>query len=281
MLNENQLQLIKMLIAHNADVNARDAEDNSTPLHYSVRQNTLPPQVIDIIKLLIEKGADPDATDDDGRTFLHWAPSFFTPQLYHELVTYFDSIGRKKSWKMVTSHSFTHLHCTVIKFEPLLDTLKIFKKNDINFNAQDNDGDSVMFDAIEAGRSAEFLQTLFTFGADWRVPNKKQENALHIAALTGNLSALKLFISLDCDVNATNKFGYTPLHNVFLGHFDDKREAPCMADHEIVEQLLMNGADVNVNDNDGNLAIDLARDRWKIGKTENHTLKLLETYQAI
>ncbi|CAL8124246.1 unnamed protein product [Orchesella dallaii] len=266
---------LKLFIELGCDVNAKNI-DGHTPLHNAFLGQKdgeeMTEHEIEIVKLLIENGADPDAVDQQGRTFLHNAPYFLTPELYDQLIMFLDSSGRKDSLKVRDFHNWSHLHHAVANFDPLPSTLNKFKSNGIDFNGQDNDGDSVVFDAIEGGRNAEFLRTLFKYGADWRILNKTQENALHAAALYGNVSALKLFIQLGCDVNATNIEGRTPLHNVFLG----ETNSADMKEHEIVVILLKERVDVTVKDTQGKTAIELAKERLVSGKVKQETVKILE-----
>ncbi|CAL8124248.1 unnamed protein product [Orchesella dallaii] len=268
---------LKLFIELGCDVNAKNI-DGHTPLHNAFLGQKdgeeMTEHEIEIVKLLIENGADPDAVDQQGRTFLHNAPYFLTPELYDQLIMFLDSSGRKDSLKVRDFHNWSHLHHAVANFDPLPSTLNKFKSNGIDFNGQDNDGDSVVFDAIEGGRNAEFLRTLFKYGADWRILNKTQENALHAAALYGNVSALKLFIQLGCDVNATNIEGRTPLHNVFLG----ETNSADMKEHEIVVILLKERVDVTVKDTQGKTAIELAKERLVSGKVKQETVKILEKY---
>ncbi|CAL8116857.1 unnamed protein product [Orchesella dallaii] len=272
--HEKQFELIQLLISHKVDLNERDS-DSSTPLHYAVAREQVPPRVIEIVKLLIENGADPDAVNQHGLTFLHRAPYFLTPEIYDELIVFFYSSVWKDYLTLLTPHNHSHLHNSVVKFVPLPSTLDIFKSIGIDFNGQDNDGDSVVFLAIEGGRNAEFLSTLFEYGSDWKIPNKNQENALHIAALYGNVSALELFISFGCDVNAKNTEGRTPLHNAFLA---EKNAEDIMTEHEIVVMLLKECVDVCAKDTNGKTPIDLARERLVSGKVKQKTVELLEKY---
>ncbi|CAL8116379.1 unnamed protein product [Orchesella dallaii] len=61
--HEKQLEFIQVIIAHNVDVNERDSK-GWTPLHYAVRQEQVPPHVKEIVKLLVDNGADPTSIPD-------------------------------------------------------------------------------------------------------------------------------------------------------------------------------------------------------------------------
>jgi hypothetical protein len=58
----NNLALVNLLVAHHADVNAADAS-GYTPLFTSSAE---------IAKVLLNHGANPNAVDKEGRTFLHY-----------------------------------------------------------------------------------------------------------------------------------------------------------------------------------------------------------------
>lgn len=68
---EPNIEIIKLLIENGADVNQTN-EHKSTPLHYAVE---LKNKGTEIIKLLIDKGADVNAKDSAGNTPLHCAVS--------------------------------------------------------------------------------------------------------------------------------------------------------------------------------------------------------------
>ena len=69
---------------------------------------------------------------------------------------------------------------------------------------------------------------------------KAPDISIHIAAIKGNVEAVKQHLSAGTDVNTKNKEGATPLHRAaYNGHI------------EIAELLISKGADVNAKDNAG------------------------------
>jgi uncharacterized protein len=61
--SDASIEVVSTLLSHNADVNARDSDQQWTPLHFAARD-----QRADLVKALLEAGAVVDATDSFGNT---------------------------------------------------------------------------------------------------------------------------------------------------------------------------------------------------------------------
>ncbi|ODN03147.1 Ankyrin repeat domain-containing protein 49 [Orchesella cincta] len=168
--NGRQLEFIRCLIAHNADLNARGVY-GLTPLHIAVCSWKAHSNVFEVICTLIKHGADPDAVTEHGSTLLHIAAHQLPSMVFHELVEFLVSIGRTKSFNAKDSDGWTVLHHTVSErhFQPRVETLEIFKAHGFDFNAITNKGISIALTAFSSGCSKNFLKILRQFGTDCEV----------------------------------------------------------------------------------------------------------------
>jgi ankyrin repeat protein len=76
----NYYEMVKLLLEKGANVSARNSK-GTTPLHNAVLMNHM-----SIVELLLAKGADINAVADDGNTPLHWAA--LTPGATSELLEF-------------------------------------------------------------------------------------------------------------------------------------------------------------------------------------------------
>jgi len=115
-----------------------------------------------------------------------------------------------------------------------------------------------------------------------RDPDPTPWNSIHVAALDGNIEAVKQHLANGTDVNVKNNFESTPLHSASGGGHKEIVELliakgadadatnssgrtplhfAAIHDHkEIAELLIAEGADVNAKDDDGSTALDIATD---------------------
>ncbi|CAL8069990.1 unnamed protein product [Orchesella dallaii] len=268
--NGKQVELIKRLLCRNTNVNAKDGK-GFTPLHLAVCEDG-PKNVIDIIHLLFAHHADPNVKDNDGRSFLHIAAKNVPPRIFQEIIMYLVSMDMTNCFNIHDTDGCTVLHVAVMymKGDPLEETLQLLKTHGVNFNAVDYVSDSVMFKAIAGGRNESFLNTLIRFGADWTILNINNNTALHYAACYNNFSAIKMFIRFNCDVNAKDKDGDTPLHEAI--NYSDTPS------YDVIHELLVNGADPRLQNNKKQSTIHIAQQKISLQKIDHRTLQLLVNY---
>ncbi|WP_438456551.1 ankyrin repeat domain-containing protein [Wolbachia endosymbiont of Kerria lacca] len=155
----------------------------------------------------------------------------------------------------------TPLHCA-IEFDELSMVDLLLTKKNINPFVEDNDGKTSL-DYAKEGKKAEILQALINnkYGSE-------QDSLLHLAAMIGEVNAVRYLIGKGVDVNVRNALHHTPLHlaagighaevvkiliregNAEIDVFDARNQTPMHyavnnKKLEIVKLLLELGADVN------------------------------------
>lgn len=137
---------------------------------------------IAIVRNLLAKGANPNATEDNGTTLMH-----------HAMRCGYDDIV-----KMLSEHPDL-IENDTIKSNPFL----------LQFNQSFIDrmcplcvfkAEKLLFNAIEKGSYAA-VEYLFSLNVSVNVVNKEGENALYCAAREGYLNIMKLLISKGAHVN--------------------------------------------------------------------------------
>lgn len=188
------IEIIKYLIEFGADVNILN-EDGDTPLHYASMEGHL-----EIVKYLIESGADVNILDKERDTPLHYASDNGNLDTVKYLIQHGAKINIQNEYDETPLHKASdNQHLKIVKF---------LLKNNANINIQNNFGDT----------------------------------PLHIASDKDNLKLVKILIenSGDINVNIKNRYGYTPLH-----------KATSRENLKIIKYLIDSGADVNIPDKDG------------------------------
>ncbi|XP_058169246.1 mediator of DNA damage checkpoint protein 1 [Anopheles ziemanni] len=135
---------------------------------------------LDIIKLLLECGADVTVKGPDGMTVLHLAAKLGQ----HEAVRMILEWGRKR----LTARD-------LLAF----------------VNGVDNGSYTALVWAAE-NRYKETIQLLLASGADVNICDKENNTALHWAAMAGCSDSMHLLLKKGCDPNVQNINGDTPLH---------------------------------------------------------------------
>jgi len=202
---EGNLEKVKFALERYGDVNIRCIYTGQTPLFKASEKGHLT-----IVKLLLKNGANLNVKDKDGATPLHVA-SYYGNQ----------------------------------------EVVKLLLVNGTNVNSQDVDGVTPLYNASKRGY-LEIVKLLLDARANVNMQTYDlRETALHIITEKDNmetdnyLEIAKLLIKFGADINATDKFGDTPLHNAIIwGHPD------------IVKFLLDTGAIVHIQNHQKETPLD-------------------------
>ncbi|XP_042895609.1 E3 ubiquitin-protein ligase MIB2 [Parasteatoda tepidariorum] len=229
---------------------------------------------LEIVRLLLAAGSSLEAQDDDGDTALHYS-AFGNQPVVMDLL-----LKKGSDIDAVNKARCSPLHVAVNKQH--LDCVKVLLKHHCNVNVQDSYGDSALHDAISKD-NLEILELLINVPEiDFTLKNKRGFNVLHHAALKGNNFATERLINKSRQiVDGKKDDGFAALHLAALnGHFNvaetllfqghceidvrnNRKQTPLLlavsqCHCPLVELLVSSGADINVEDEDGDTGLHLA-----------------------
>ncbi|CAL8124514.1 unnamed protein product [Orchesella dallaii] len=192
---------------------------------------------VDLIILVINLRVDIRDTNEHKENLLHLCAKYLTPEEYHRVVSTLVEKQQTELFPCRDKEGDIPLHVAVEHLELLDLTIQLFASAKIEFNAVNKYKNTALHRAVLFKRSERILESLIKAGADDQARGQYNRTVLHYAAESGNLTALKYFISRGHDVNVTDEDGYTPL--------DLALKFSKTNTHEMVLLLVEHGADVN------------------------------------
>lgn len=182
----DRIETVEFLIENGADLNF-GGKLEIPPLMAAANARNMP-----MAKYLLSAGADPNATDDHGRTLLHRAFNAIDCNEMLETIEFLLTIGMDIEAKDKKGHTPLHIAAK----NRCQDTVKLLLTHGGNLNARTNDG----------------------------------QTPLHVAATFHTIESISVLLKAGADVNAKTHLGLTPLHKAVsyqisttLGHI--QREA--------------------------------------------------------
>ncbi|MGH0161946.1 UNVERIFIED_CONTAM: hypothetical protein FKN15_041804 [Acipenser sinensis] len=292
---------VRVLIRHSADVNARD-KSWQAPLHVAAANKALRcAEVIiipllssvnvsdrggrtalhhavlnghvEMVNLLLEKGANINAFDKKDRRALHWAAymgksgcgavelqgctavpraCLYSRNSFHLRLLMSNESVLSAGFEIDTPDSFgrTCLHAAAAGGN--VDCVKLLLSSGADFNKKDKCGRRGihgMFPLHLAALKAhsDCCRKLLSSGFEIDTPDSFGRTCLHAAAAGGNVDCVKLLLSSGADFNKKDKCGRTPLHySAASRHF------------QCIETLVSTGTSVNAADDWGRCALHYA-----------------------
>ncbi|XP_064642010.1 E3 ubiquitin-protein ligase MIB2-like isoform X2 [Lineus longissimus] len=229
---------------------------------------------IELVKMLVNAGANLECQDEDGDTALHYSAFGNQPEVTELLLSKGSQINALNNGGCSTLHvavNKQHVKC-----------VKVLLKHKCDVNIQDSYGDTALHDAIGKDNK-EIVEVLANHpGVDFSLKNKRGFNCLHHAALKGNSHATENILA-KCPhlVDIKKEDGFGALHLASLnGHCDvadillekggadieiknNRQQTPLLLSASqghaaIVELLVSRGANIALEDEDGDTCLHLA-----------------------
>ena len=235
-VRRKHVDVVKVLIDAGADIETKD-KVSRTPLTQTSSRGALP-----LVKMLVEAGAEVHATDSYGLT-CHSIASYHG---HTETVRYLVGLPQvdlsHKDKKGFTSllAAAQHNHADVV--EVLIDA-----GADIEIRHKQH-GRSPLFLASECG-NLRVVEVLLKAGADVCVTDDTGETCLMLAAgHNGHIETVRTLLCMPgVDVNTSDRSGFTPLHRAIANKHSD-----------VVQLLIDAGADVNAQNRRGGTSLRCA-----------------------
>ncbi|XP_051172811.1 putative ankyrin repeat protein RF_0381 [Leptopilina boulardi] len=253
----NHPGLIKVLLEHGADINAKTFS-GETALHLAAAAGN-----VEVAKKLIYSGLAVDCIDNNGSIPLHYAIRNNRRSIILLLTNLPKSlINRLNS----SSLNPTLLHYAVIKNDEEFFNLAL-KNSSVDLNAKTKDGETPLHFAIIYNR-LKLIYELVKRGADVNAQSTNGETPLHFAAALGQAHSVEFLLRKAADVNSFTTSGSTPLHyaldrdrcNDIVGGYN--RPLSLLDDlkprYTIVKTLLNNQAVANFRDHSGKTPLHYA-----------------------
>ncbi|CAH0700527.1 unnamed protein product [Spodoptera exigua] len=144
---------------------------------------------VEVIRALVEAGADVDAEDRDGDRAAHHAAFGDEPAALRALAVASADLNARNRRRQ------TPLHIAVNKGH--LGVVRTLLQLAVHPSLQDSEGDTPLHDVISKKRD-DMLTLLLEHGADMTLTNNNGFNALHHAALRGNPRGVWVIVPVDC-----------------------------------------------------------------------------------
>ena len=242
------IEIVQLLLDRGADIEARDS-NRYTPLCLASRWRH-----IKIVQLLLDRGADIEARASDNRTPLclaSWCGHIEIVQLLLDRGADIKARDSDRRTPLYLASSGGHIEIAQL----LLD-------RGADIEARDSDNRTPLCLASRYGY-IKIVQLLLDRGADTEARDSDNHTPLYLACGCRYIGIVQLLLDRGANIESRNNDGETPLH-----------KAVCNNDFKTVQLLLDHGADVNVTGHGGSTPLWLA-----IHKGNEEMIQLLSSFK--
>lgn len=197
------IDMVKLLLDSGADPNLPDC-GGETPLIAASRFNN-----VDVMKLLLSRSADASCQLSEGSTALHFVAHYDNPEMIDDLIN-------RGAWiQMNVWHETPLHHAAAAGHVKAIETLLKFGAR---IEATSVNGMTPLLGAVERGR-INAVRALLRNGADMAAVTLRLETALHFAAGHDHVEILSLLLASEMGLailNHKDERMRTPLHRAAL-----------------------------------------------------------------
>jgi len=230
------------LVNFGHDINSKLSIFNQAPIHKIIESNK--EEKYDVLKKMLDMGADPRIKDSNGWTALHYSCQFGDERAAEILV---------KSNINIDDYSNNHktpLHMACSLNFPNI--VKLLLENNANPNFKDHNGCTPLHLAAKHG-NIECLALLLNNKADLYCEDFRKWNILHYAAFDGHHRAVRFIAKFDADFdilctsrNSQNKLAIEIVRDPNVKpYFMSLWHSAKLGDLDVTRQLLNDGENIN------------------------------------
>jgi ankyrin repeat protein len=218
------------------------------------------PSATNTVRLLLEKGAEIEARDEEGQTPLIRAASAAQTGIVKLLLDKGARIEARDKYGNTALMSTACGGCAVIDMGDTFDSARLLVARGASVEARNKRGDTALMTAVSSGQT-RIANLLLEKGANIEDRDSDGNTPLILAAPSGfttstgmvsTAGTVKMLLDHHCDINARNKKGQTALMAAVS-------EEGASEASQIVSLLLSRGADTSIQDINGNTALTLAK----------------------
>ena len=219
---------VRELLSMGADLHVRLPSDNGQVIHYASAQGQL-----DVVKLLIEEGADVTSLTSAGCTPLHYAAAAAVAHPKQQAAVARTLIAEGVDIDARTEDGLTALYTAATILAADVIQVLLEAGADTSLSATNADGGGPIHLVVDE-KDASLTKLLLDAGADPNAVDDFGTVPLHIAVWKGWAGGVRILAEAGGDVNARSDANDTPLH-----------VAAFRGSTNTVRQLLRSGADVD------------------------------------
>ncbi len=207
---------------------------------------------LDILKLLVDKGAYVDMKSNTGSTALMNTINVDKVEFLLENGANINEVDNSNNTALMNllknfNDGIVFLDLTYLNEDNISLIAKLLLEKGLDPKVVNDDGYDAFLYSVELNFK-NLAELLLEKGADIKRKNSKGENALLLSARAGNYDISKLLIEKGLKVNTVNNDGTTPL-----------MQATLSGNIELVKLLIEKGADLGAKNSSGYTALEIAK----------------------